>query len=185
MRTHPESGGVDAGCLGGGFRDEHVPAQAERTADAVLQQPVGDDDVVPGELFAALARAEDDARECSHRRQCPGLRPRAGDRFYEGKLGLKLFERGDEHPYARFSGAGETKLGVYESGTAGQSRHTLASFVVDDVVAAVRELRANGVVFEEYDTPGIKTEDGVATTGDTRTAGPKDPDGNILEIAGA
>ena len=104
--------------------------------------------------------------------------------FYEGKLGLKLFERGDEHPYARFSGAGETKLGVYESGTAGQSRHTLASFVVDDVVAAVRGLRANGVVFEEYDMPGIKTEDGVATTGDTRTAWLKDPDGNILEIAG-
>ena len=53
-----------------------------------------------------------------------------------------------------------------------------------DCPAAVRKLRANGVDLEEYDTPGIKTEDGVATTGDTRTAGPKNPDGNILEIAG-
>ncbi|HWB57458.1 MAG TPA: VOC family protein [Gaiellaceae bacterium] len=105
--------------------------------------------------------------------------------FYEGKLGLTLFERGDEENYARFSGAGDTRLGVYVSGTAGQARHTLVSFVVDDVRAAVDELRGGGVVFEEYDTPGMKTEDGVATFGDTRAAWLKDPDGNILEIVGA
>jgi catechol 2,3-dioxygenase-like lactoylglutathione lyase family enzyme len=105
--------------------------------------------------------------------------------FYEGKLGLTLFERGDEQHYARFAGAGDTKLGVYVSGTAGQARHTLVSFVVDDVRAQVEELRGNGVVFEEYDTPGMKTEDGVATIGDTRAAWLKDPDGNILEIVGA
>ncbi|HSE81201.1 MAG TPA: VOC family protein [Gaiellaceae bacterium] len=103
--------------------------------------------------------------------------------FYAGKLGLELFERGEEHPYARFRGAGETKLGVYESATAGQAKHTLA-IVVDDVRAVVDALKANGVVFEEYDMPGMKTEDGVATFGDTRTAWLKDPDGNILEIAG-
>jgi catechol 2,3-dioxygenase-like lactoylglutathione lyase family enzyme len=105
--------------------------------------------------------------------------------FYEDKLGLTLFERGDEHHYARFAGAGETKLGVYESATAGQAKHTLASFVVDDVREAVAGLKANEVVFEEYDLPGMKTEDGVATVGDTRVAWLKDPDGNILEIAGA
>lgn len=105
--------------------------------------------------------------------------------FYEGKLGLTLFERDDELHYARFAGAGETKLGVYESATAGQARHTLASFVVDEVREAVAGLKANGVVFEEYDLPGMKTEDGVATVGNTRVAWLKDPDGNILEIAGA
>jgi catechol 2,3-dioxygenase-like lactoylglutathione lyase family enzyme len=105
--------------------------------------------------------------------------------FYEGKLGLKLFERGADQPYARFSGSGQTKLGIYESKTAGQARHTLASFVVDDVRAVVDALKANGVVFEEYDMPGIKTEDWVATMGDTRAAWLKDPDGNILEITGA
>jgi catechol 2,3-dioxygenase-like lactoylglutathione lyase family enzyme len=104
--------------------------------------------------------------------------------FYEGKLGLELFERGAEQPYARFSGAGQTKLGIYVSKTAGQSRHTLASFVVDDVRAVVASLKDNGVVFEEYDMPGMKTEDGVATMGDTRAAWLKDPDGNILEISG-
>jgi predicted enzyme related to lactoylglutathione lyase len=105
--------------------------------------------------------------------------------FYEGKLGLTLFERGDEQRYARFSGAGQTKLGIYESATAGQARHTLASFVVNDVRAVVDTLRANGVVFEEYDMPGMKTEEGVATIGETRAAWLKDPDGNILEISGA
>jgi catechol 2,3-dioxygenase-like lactoylglutathione lyase family enzyme len=105
--------------------------------------------------------------------------------FYEGRLGLTLFERGDEQHYARFSGASDTRLGVYVSGTAGQARHTLVSFVVDDVRATVDELRGNGVVFEDYDTPGMKTEDGVATFGDTRAAWLKDPDGNILEIVGA
>jgi catechol 2,3-dioxygenase-like lactoylglutathione lyase family enzyme len=105
--------------------------------------------------------------------------------FYEGKLGLPLFERGKEQPYARFTGAGETKLGIYESKTAGQAKHTLASFVVDDVRATVDALKANGVIFEEYDLPGMKTENGVATVGDTRVAWLKDPDGNILEIAGA
>jgi len=105
--------------------------------------------------------------------------------FYEGKLGLTLFERGESEPYARFAGVGETKLAVYESKSAGQSRHTLASFVVDDVRATVSELQENGVVFEEYDMPGMKTEDGVATMGDTRAAWLKDPDGNILEIVGA
>ena len=102
-----------------------------------------------------------------------------------GPKGLALFERDDDMHYARFAGAGETKLGVYESATAGQARHTLASFVVDDVRAAVSGLQANGVVFEEYDLPGMKTENGVATVGDTRVAWLKDPDGNILEIAGA
>jgi catechol 2,3-dioxygenase-like lactoylglutathione lyase family enzyme len=104
--------------------------------------------------------------------------------FYEGKLGLKLFERGAGEPYARFEGANETKLAVYESKAAGQSRHTLASFVVDDVRDTVSQLQANGVVFEEYDMPGMKTEDGVVTMGDTRAAWLKDPDGNILEIVG-
>jgi catechol 2,3-dioxygenase-like lactoylglutathione lyase family enzyme len=104
--------------------------------------------------------------------------------FYEGKLGLTLFERGEDQPYARFEGAGATKLGIYESGTAGQSRHTLASFVVDDVRREVEELKGRGVTFEEYDMPGLKTDGGVAQIGDTYSAWLKDPDGNILEIVG-
>ena len=55
----------------------------------------------------------------------------------------------------------------------------------DSIHAVVDGLKRNGVVFEEYDLPGMKTEDGVATMGDTRAAWLKDQDGNILEIVGA
>ncbi len=102
--------------------------------------------------------------------------------FYEGKLGLTLFERGEEKPYARFEGAAATKLQVYESATAGQSRHTLASFVVDDVRAEVEELKARGVVFEEYDMPGFKTVNGIAEIAGEKGAWFKDSEGNLLAI---
>jgi catechol 2,3-dioxygenase-like lactoylglutathione lyase family enzyme len=102
--------------------------------------------------------------------------------FYGDKLGLQLFERRDD--YARFR-SGETRLNVMRSGTAGQARHTLASFVVGDVRATVDDLKRRGVMFEEYDSGPFKTEDGIATMGDTRSAWMKDPDGNILEIVGS
>lgn len=35
-------------------------------------------------------------------------------------------------------------------------------FEVADLRAAVTELRARGVVFEDYDMPGLKTIDGIA-----------------------
>ena len=42
--------------------------------------------------------------------------------------------------------------------------------MVNDVKAAVQELRGKGVVFEDYDFPGLKTEDGVATMPDGSAA---------------
>jgi catechol 2,3-dioxygenase-like lactoylglutathione lyase family enzyme len=104
--------------------------------------------------------------------------------FYEGKLGLKLVERRDdipENPEAHFE-LGDAELVLYKSVGAGQSRHTLAGFEVDDVEQAVAALRDNGVTFEEYDLPGLKTEDGIAAMGDSKGAWFKDPDGNILAV---
>ena len=54
--------------------------------------------------------------------------------------------------------------------------------MVDDVEQAVEEMRRNGLAFEEYDTPGVKTENGIATLGPERAAWFKDPDGNILTV---
>ena len=107
----------------------------------------------------------------------------AAIRFYEGTLGLKLDERQDIEgfPQARFE-AGAGSLTAYQSGYAGQAGHTLAGFSVDDLDATMAELRSRGVVFEEYDFPGLKTENGVATFGDLRAAWFKDPDGNILAV---
>ena len=42
---------------------------------------------------------------------------------------------------------------------------------------------ARGVVFDEYDWPGMKTVNGIATAGGAKTAWFKDPDGNILAVS--
>jgi hypothetical protein len=57
------------------------------------------------------------------------------------------------------------------------------SFVVDDVEKAVAEMRDRGVVFEEYDFPGLKTVNGIAEIQGEKGAWFKDPDGNILAVA--
>lgn len=104
--------------------------------------------------------------------------------FYEGVLGLRLEARREDladNPEVEFR-AGEGTLLAYKSAGAGQSRHTIAGFRVDDVDTAVTALRERGVVFEEYDFPGLKTEDGIATLGPVRAAWFKDPDGNIIAV---
>src|ERR1700756_2088883 len=45
---------------------------------------------------------------------------------------------------------------MYPSPGAGTSKASTAFWAVDDVVAEVAELKARGVVFEEYDMPGDK-----------------------------
>jgi hypothetical protein len=62
---------------------------------------------------------------------------------------------------------------------------------VDDIEAAVAELKGRGVAFEEYDLPGLRTVDGIAdiegnypskgATGE-RGAWFHDSEGNLLGI---
>ncbi len=47
----------------------------------------------------------------------------------------------------------------------------------------MQDLRSRGVVFEEYDFPGLKTVNGVAVMGDEKGAWFKDSEGNILSIS--
>jgi hypothetical protein len=65
---------------------------------------------------------------------------------------------------------------------------------VDDLEATVKELRRRGVVFEEYDLPGLKTADGIAViTGNYLSKGGvgekaawfRDSEGNLLGIGQA
>jgi catechol 2,3-dioxygenase-like lactoylglutathione lyase family enzyme len=104
--------------------------------------------------------------------------------FYGETLGLTELRRYDEpaaNPMIRYQLGGGSIL-VYKSVGAGQSRHTLAGFIVDDIESAVEDLRERGVTFEEYDMGDIKTENGIATIADDRAAWFKDPDGNILGL---
>lgn len=104
--------------------------------------------------------------------------------FYGETLGLEVLERIDvlpDNPEVRFR-AGNGTLAVYKSVGAGQSRHTLVGFIVEDVRSAVAALGERGVTFEEYEMPDIKTDAGVAEIGGMTAAWFKDPDGNILSI---
>lgn len=53
---------------------------------------------------------------------------------------------------------------------------------MDDLDAEVAELKRRGVIFEEYDLPGIQTVDGVAEWGPLRVCWFKDSEGNILGV---
>jgi catechol 2,3-dioxygenase-like lactoylglutathione lyase family enzyme len=100
-------------------------------------------------------------------------------RFYERMLGLTPHrDLGQEVVYR----AGSTYLDVYITEAAGSARHTLGSFVVDDIEATTNALRARGLTLEAYDLPGLKTIDGIARLGPEKVAWFKDPDGNILSL---
>jgi catechol 2,3-dioxygenase-like lactoylglutathione lyase family enzyme len=101
-------------------------------------------------------------------------------KFYEGTLGLKAKdERSDG---IRYEAGGGTWFLVYPSQFAGTAKSTYMSFDVDDVEKAVQELQERGVVFEEYDLPGLKTMNGIAEIQGVKGAWFKDPDGNILAV---
>jgi catechol 2,3-dioxygenase-like lactoylglutathione lyase family enzyme len=101
-------------------------------------------------------------------------------RWYEEKLGLKPIE--DTPGGAVFEGAKGTLFAVYPTPNESRGGHTQLGFRVDDVAAVAAELRARGVVFEEYDSPGLKTVDGVADLPVGRAAWFKDSEGNTLGI---
>jgi catechol 2,3-dioxygenase-like lactoylglutathione lyase family enzyme len=101
-------------------------------------------------------------------------------RFYEEKLGLKVI-RTDPSPGAVLQGGQGTQLYIYQR-AATKADHTAASFTVADVEAAVKELKARGVVFEEIETPSMKTVGGIATMGELKGAWFKDTEDNILAV---
>ena len=102
-------------------------------------------------------------------------------KFYEEKVGLKVKE---EYAGGVIYECGKGSWAfMYPSPGAGTSKASAAFWAVDDIAAEVAELKARGVVFEEYDMPGIKTVNSIATGGGARTAWFKDSEGNILAVS--
>ena len=107
--------------------------------------------------------------------------------FYSERLGLEPVE---ERPGGLlYRGAGGS-FALFESAGAASGTHTQMSWEVIDLEAAVAALRARGVVFEEYDLPGLVTVNGIAEiegnypskgTGE-RAAWFRDSEGNLLGI---
>ena len=71
---------------------------------------------------------------------------------------------------------------VYQSQYAGTAKNTAVGFQTDNIEREMRDLRSRGVVFEEYDMPGLKTVHGMATMGNVKAAWFKDSEGNILAV---
>jgi predicted enzyme related to lactoylglutathione lyase len=100
--------------------------------------------------------------------------------FYEQKLGLRPKR---EMPGGVLYAFGkDTACFMYQTPNAGTSRASQAFWQVDDVEREVAELRKRGVSFEEYDMPGMKTRDGIATAGGAKAAWFKDTEGNIMAL---
>jgi catechol 2,3-dioxygenase-like lactoylglutathione lyase family enzyme len=101
-------------------------------------------------------------------------------RFYEDQLGLvpgEQDEQGVHYPCGQGTG-----INVYRSEeNAGKSPATLAGWFVDDLDQTMDALASRGVVFEQYDQPGLRTDERrVFDAGRFRAAWTKDPDGNTI-----
>ncbi len=107
--------------------------------------------------------------------------------FYAEKLGL---EPAEERPGGLRYVCASGEFALFQSTGGASGDHTQMGWEVDDIDATVRELRARGVVFEEYDFPGLKTVDGIAYIEGNypskgkgeRAAWFRDSEGNMLGI---
>jgi len=100
--------------------------------------------------------------------------------FYHGKLGLEILNENDAA--IEFKCGGGTHVEVTKSTVGTADEQTQASWQVPDIRSEVAELRARGVELENYDFPGLKTEDGVADLGFAWAAWIIDPAKNALGI---
>ncbi len=107
--------------------------------------------------------------------------------FYRDKLGLEPTE---ERPGGLLYRCGDTHFALFQSAGRASGTHTQMGWKVDDLDATIAYLRARGVTFLEYDLPGLKTRDGVATVeGNYPSVGTgergvwfQDSEGNLLGI---
>jgi predicted enzyme related to lactoylglutathione lyase len=108
----------------------------------------------------------------------PALDVQRARNFYEQMIGLT--------PKQDYAGGviyecGGTEVFLYPTDNAGTSKASQAFWQVDDVEAEVAELKARGVVFEEYE--GFAMKNSIATGGGAKTAWFKDTEGNTLAIS--
>ncbi len=98
--------------------------------------------------------------------------------FYANKVGLTILN--DTPEAVTFKCGGDAHLVVSKSTVGTKDEQTQAAFRVRDVRAEVFELRGRGVKIEDYDTPSLKTVDGIADIGFARMAWFIDPGQNCI-----
>jgi catechol 2,3-dioxygenase-like lactoylglutathione lyase family enzyme len=108
-------------------------------------------------------------------------------KFYSEKLGLEPVE---QRPGGLRYQCGGANFALFASAGVASGTHTQMAWEVDDIETAVAALRTRGVVFEDYDTPGLQTVNGVADiTGNYPSKGVgergawfRDSEGNLLSL---
>ena len=110
------------------------------------------------------------------------LNQEVAKKFYGEALGFRLIS---DVGFALVFDASGTMIRVGKGQNFVPAQQTVLGWEVDDIHAAVGELRERGVKFEQFGLPFMKQdEDGVWTppNGD-QVAWFKDPDGNVLSIS--
>lgn len=100
--------------------------------------------------------------------------------FYGDVLGLQKLPF--DVPGMVMYGAGDnTRFVLYER-TVEPAAHTVAAFLVENLENEVTELKGRGVTFEEFQVPGLKTENSIVDFGFNKTAWFRDSEGNLLSM---
>jgi catechol 2,3-dioxygenase-like lactoylglutathione lyase family enzyme len=99
--------------------------------------------------------------------------------FYEKKLGLKPLGARQDGKFLFAGGDGGT-IALFPKPEGTKAEHTAVSFLVKEIAREIKELKQKGVVFEDYDFPGLKTENHVCVLGSEKAAWFKDTEGNYL-----
>ena len=107
--------------------------------------------------------------------------------FYADKLGL---EPSEVRPGGLLYRCAGSEFALFESAGASSGTFTQMGWTVDNIEASVAELRRRGVIFEEYDLPGLTTVNGIAEIAGNypskgsgeKAAWSRDSEGNMLGI---
>lgn len=104
----------------------------------------------------------------------------AAKEFYAHKLGLSIIDESEQS--ISFNCGTSNRLTLSKSTIGTKDTQTQASWRVDDLKAVLTDLRSRGVKIEEYDSPELKTEGGIADVGFALSAWIVDPGNNVLGI---
>jgi catechol 2,3-dioxygenase-like lactoylglutathione lyase family enzyme len=98
--------------------------------------------------------------------------------FYVDRLGLEAEGLAADGKFVLRANGTRIALMPKPGGT--KAEHTALSFKVENLASAIAALKSRGVGFHDYDLPGFKTVDHVATMGCENAAWFSDTEGNIL-----
>jgi predicted enzyme related to lactoylglutathione lyase len=103
--------------------------------------------------------------------------------YYHDMLGMDPAEVHEDGQVLTYRVDG-SMFDIYQTENAGTAKNTQLCFGTDDLDEEMRMMRERGVVFEEFEIPGVmKTENGIVTDDESRTAWFRDSEGNFICVA--